>query len=54
MITTTEHDFGGDVTHFSSHPKAWWFKLFRQWNIKDWEIIHAGEQEIFEEADRRR
>lgn len=47
MITTTEYDFGGDHTHFSSYPKQWWLDKFEEYGIKNYTIIHAGEQEEF-------
>lgn len=48
MITTSEYDFGGDDTHFTSKPRGWWVEKFEENGIKKYKIIHAGEQEIFE------
>jgi 2-polyprenyl-3-methyl-5-hydroxy-6-metoxy-1,4-benzoquinol methylase len=45
MITTLEYDFGGDHTHYTSKPKQWWIDLFEEYGIKNYRIIHAGEQE---------
>lgn len=45
MITTSEYDFGGDHTHYTSKPKQWWIDKFEEYGIKNYRIIHAGEQE---------
>lgn len=45
MITTTEYDFHGDDTHYSSYPKQWWLDKFEEFGVKNYDIIHAGEQE---------
>lgn len=45
MITTSEYDFGGDHTHYTSKPKQWWIGKFKEYGIKNYRIIHAGEQE---------
>ncbi len=44
MITTSEYDFGGDHTHFTSKPKQWGIDKFEEYGIKNYRIIHAGEQ----------
>jgi len=46
MITTSEYDFGGDVTHYTSKPKQWWIDTFNDNGVTDFTIIHAGEQEL--------
>lgn len=45
MITTTEYDFGGDHTHVSMHPLEWWEERFEKAGIKNYKLIHAGQQE---------
>lgn len=47
MITTDEYDFHGDSTHCSMYPKQWWLDKFDDSSIKNYTIIHAGEQEEF-------
>lgn len=47
MITTDEYDFHGDHTHFSMHPKQWWIDKFEEHGVKNYTIIHAGEQEEY-------
>jgi SAM-dependent methyltransferase len=50
MITTSEYDFGGDDTHYTSKPKQWWVNQFEEAGIKNYRIIHAGEQALFDES----